>query len=60
MSTDQASRPPASGRYEALNVFGARIGLVIHCLAGELLPRRAPRGFPWRLVTPDDMIGSEL
>ena len=44
---------PVTGRYEELNVFGARTGNVHHAREGEPLPS-APRGFLWRRIEDDD------
>jgi hypothetical protein len=43
---DQA---PDTGRYEALNIFGARTGRMVHAEDGEALPA-APHGFTWRRI----------
>ena len=40
---------PVTGRYEELNVLGARTGKIHHVYAGQPLPP-APRNFSWRLV----------
>jgi hypothetical protein len=39
-------RAPHSGRYEQLNVLGARTGVVTYAQEGDELPD-APRGFAW-------------
>ena len=38
------------GYYEALNVFGTKIGRIIQVKEGEALPD-LPRGFSWRRIT---------
>ena len=43
-------RARCSGRYEELNVFGARTGMVHYAREGEPLPS-APRGFTWQPLT---------
>jgi hypothetical protein len=40
---------PATGKYEELNVFGARTGKWHHAQEGEPLPP-APRGYSWRRI----------
>lgn len=52
-NTSPARMRPATGDYEELNVFGARIGKVEYVHEGEQLPS-APLGFTWRQVVEED------
>jgi hypothetical protein len=50
---DPTDDPPASGRYELLNIFGTATGEAVFASEGERLSG-APLGYSWRLVAVDE------
>jgi hypothetical protein len=50
---DPRGVPPASGRYELLNIFGTATGEAVAANEGERLPA-IPRGYSWRQVAADE------